>query len=152
MVDVLGTENRQSLIPKSKHFVALALIPALAVSVPYAYLLWDESNHYDVPFWGADLFILLGAPVVGYGSSGLLIWFFRESIEKRKALYWGGISVVGSFVALAILLVYFYSLGSLHLGWKRTAWNASWIAGGLSIYSSAFTAAYFYATIRRSPK
>lgn len=139
-------------IPQAKHFVLLALIPALAISIPYAYLLWDESNHYGYPFWGLDLFMLLGAPFVGYSVSSLLGWFLRERIRNRPWLFWVGVSVFGSFLALSIVLVYFYSLGNLHLGWKRTSWNAFLFFGGLSIYASVFTATYFYTIMRRSLK
>jgi len=149
---MLETESTENTPPKSKHFVAMALLAALAVSIPYFYLLWDESNRYDVPFWGMDLFILLGAPFLGYGISALLTWFFGFSIKNKPSLYWSFISVLGSFLALGVILAYFYSLGHLYLGWKRTLWNAFLFASGLSIYASAFTATYFYTAVRRYMK
>jgi len=149
---VLDKEDVPKPTPGARHFVAMALLPAFAVSIPYAYLLLDESNRYDVPFWGLDLFVLLGAPFVGYGISGLLTWFFSPSLRNKPVIYWSSISVLGSFVTLAVILAYFYSLGHLYLGWNKTLWNAFLFASGLSLYASAFTATYFYIAVRRSKK
>jgi hypothetical protein len=152
MLNALENEYGEATIPRGRHFILLALIPAFGVSLPYAYLLWDESNRYDVPFLGWDLLVLLGAPFVGYGAAALFDASVTTRLKNKPTLYWLIVSVVGSFLALFVVLSYFYALGNLHLSWKRTLLNAFLMGGGLSVYASAFTGTYFYTVVRRSMK
>ena len=140
------------LAPKTKHFVLLALVPALAILIPWGYLLWDEANRYGYSLWDMDIFTLIAAPFVGYSVASFLFWFMRERIKNKPWLYWVGISLLGSILAISIRLIYFYSIADLPLGWKRTVWTVFLFAGGLTIYSSVFTAAYFYTITRRTLK
>jgi hypothetical protein len=131
------------------HLIALALLPAFAVSIPYGYLLWDEAKRHRYDFWGRDIIVLLGAPFVGYGFVALLIWFGRIFSGNRSNFDWLLISTFGSFLAINLVLIYFYLLGNTLIPWEQ-AFPRIFLRGmGLSLYASVITAAYFYTMVSR---
>jgi hypothetical protein len=72
----------------------------------------------------------------------------RKRIGNRRAIYWAGISVLGSFTALAVWIAYLYWLGNIHVPWRDALSRTFLLGAGLSGYTSVFIGLYFYAQAR----
>jgi len=105
-------------------FVLLGLIPALAVAIPYGYLMSGEAQSQSESFWQAGYLVIFAAPFLGYGTASLLAWLLGLSLSKRRILFCFSIPVAGSLLTLAIAMIYNYVDGRpVHISWKRVAFN-----------------------------
>ena len=144
------TDNEPAIL-KLNQLVAMALVAATAIAIPYAYLLWDEARDHGEPFWHPNVIVLLGAPFIGFGAAALLIWLSGRRLPQKVFFSWALIAFAGSFIALVAVLIYFYFTDGLNLTWKRQLWNFGLTWLGVGAYSSLFTAIYYYTLIRRRP-